>query len=86
MPITYEVPQTPIASIHKNALKALEDSSWVEAMQEELLQFKIQKVLVQDDLPRGMRVIGTKWVFRNKKDAIGIVIRNKARLVAQGYT
>jgi hypothetical protein len=33
-----------------------------------------------------MKVIGTKWVFRNKKDERGIVIRNKARLVAQGYT
>ncbi|GKC74603.1 putative ribonuclease H-like domain-containing protein, partial [Tanacetum coccineum] len=30
--------------------------------------------------------IGTKWVFRNKKDERGIVLRNKARLVAQGYT
>ncbi|GJX31911.1 putative ribonuclease H-like domain-containing protein [Tanacetum coccineum] len=33
-----------------------------------------------------MRAIGTKWVFRNKKDERGIVVRNKARLVAQGYT
>ncbi|GJV93926.1 putative ribonuclease H-like domain-containing protein [Tanacetum coccineum] len=32
------------------------------------------------------RAIGTKWVFKNKKDERGIVIRNKARLVAQGYT
>ncbi|GKB29628.1 putative ribonuclease H-like domain-containing protein, partial [Tanacetum coccineum] len=32
------------------------------------------------------RAIGTKWVYRNKKDERGIVIRNKARLVAQGYT
>nr|GEX88408.1 copia protein [Tanacetum cinerariifolium] len=32
------------------------------------------------------RAIGTKWVFRNKKDKRGIVIRNKARLVAQGFT
>ncbi|KAJ9561819.1 hypothetical protein OSB04_006979 [Centaurea solstitialis] len=38
------------------------------------------------DLPRGHRVIGTKWVFRNKTDERGIVIKNKARLVAQGYT
>ncbi|GJR48061.1 retrovirus-related pol polyprotein from transposon TNT 1-94 [Tanacetum coccineum] len=38
------------------------------------------------DLPNGKRAIGTKWVFRNKKDERGIVIRNKARLVAQGYT
>nr|GEW10966.1 putative ribonuclease H-like domain-containing protein [Tanacetum cinerariifolium] len=38
------------------------------------------------DLPYGKRSIGTKWVYRNKKDERGIVIRNKARLVAQGHT
>nr|GEW61607.1 ribonuclease H-like domain, reverse transcriptase, RNA-dependent DNA polymerase [Tanacetum cinerariifolium] len=38
------------------------------------------------DLPNGKRAIGTKWVFRNKKDERGIVVRNKARLVAQDYT
>nr|GEU52741.1 reverse transcriptase domain-containing protein [Tanacetum cinerariifolium] len=38
------------------------------------------------DLPKGKRAIGSKWVFRNKKDERGIVIRNKARLVAQGHT
>ncbi|GJU95001.1 retrovirus-related pol polyprotein from transposon TNT 1-94 [Tanacetum coccineum] len=38
------------------------------------------------DLPNGKRAIGTKWVFKNKKDERGIVIRDKARLVAQGYT
>ena len=36
--------------------------------------------------PKGHNVIGTKWVFRNKQDQDGIVVRNKARLVAQGYT
>ncbi|GJU71816.1 putative ribonuclease H-like domain-containing protein [Tanacetum coccineum] len=34
----------------------------------------------------GKRVIGTKWIYRNKKDERGIVVRNKAKLVAQGYT
>ncbi|GJT73625.1 ribonuclease H-like domain-containing protein [Tanacetum coccineum] len=38
------------------------------------------------DLPKGKRAIGTKWVYRNKKDERGIVVRNKARLVAQGFT
>ncbi|GKB63260.1 ribonuclease H-like domain-containing protein [Tanacetum coccineum] len=38
------------------------------------------------DLPNGKRAIGTKWVYRNNKDERGIVIKNKARLVAQGYT
>ncbi|GJU96795.1 ribonuclease H-like domain-containing protein [Tanacetum coccineum] len=36
--------------------------------------------------PHGMKVIGTKWVYRNKRDERGVVVRNKARLVAQGYT
>ncbi|GKE31089.1 putative ribonuclease H-like domain-containing protein, partial [Tanacetum coccineum] len=38
------------------------------------------------DLPNDKRAIGTKCVFRNKKDERGIIVRNKARLVAQGYT
>ncbi|GKC69915.1 putative ribonuclease H-like domain-containing protein, partial [Tanacetum coccineum] len=65
----------------KRVTKSLSDSSWVEAMQEELLQFKLQKVWVLVDLPKGKRAIDTKWIFKNKKDKRGIVIRNKARLV-----
>ncbi|GJV31518.1 putative reverse transcriptase domain-containing protein [Tanacetum coccineum] len=56
-----------------------------QAMQEELLQFKLLNVWTLVDLPHGKKAIGTKWVFRNKKDQRGIVVRNKARLVAQGY-
>ncbi|GJT65833.1 putative ribonuclease H-like domain-containing protein [Tanacetum coccineum] len=53
-------------------------------MHEELLPFKLQEVWTLVDLPKRKRAIGTKWVFRNKKDERGIVIKNKARLVAQG--
>ncbi|GJU35349.1 putative ribonuclease H-like domain-containing protein [Tanacetum coccineum] len=70
----------------KKVIQALEDPSWIEAMQEELLQFELQNVWTLVDLPNGKRAIGTKWVIRNKKDERGIVVRNKARLVAQGYT
>ncbi|GJT88020.1 putative ribonuclease H-like domain-containing protein [Tanacetum coccineum] len=70
----------------KKVIQALTDPSWIEAMQDELLQFKLQKVWTLVDLPYGKRAIGTKWVYRNKKDDRGIVVRNKARLVAQGYT
>ncbi|GKD49149.1 putative ribonuclease H-like domain-containing protein, partial [Tanacetum coccineum] len=66
----------------KKIVKALQDDSWVQAMQEELLQFKLQQVWVLVDLPHGMKVIGTKWVYRNKRDERGVVVRNKARLVA----
>ncbi|GJX66987.1 putative ribonuclease H-like domain-containing protein [Tanacetum coccineum] len=69
----------------KKVIQALQDPSWIESMQDELLQFKLQKVWTLVDLPNGKRPIGTKWVFRNKKDERGIMIRNKARLVTQGY-
>ncbi|GJR59486.1 ribonuclease H-like domain-containing protein [Tanacetum coccineum] len=70
----------------KKVIQALKDPRWIEAMQDELLQFKLQKVWTLVDLPNGKRAIGTKWVYRNKKDERGIVINNKARLVTQGYT
>ncbi|GJR68789.1 putative ribonuclease H-like domain-containing protein [Tanacetum coccineum] len=69
----------------KKVIHALNDPSWIEAMQEELLQFKLQEVWTLVDLPNRKSAIGTKWVFRNKKDERGIMIRKKARLVAQGY-
>ncbi|GJW80366.1 putative ribonuclease H-like domain-containing protein [Tanacetum coccineum] len=47
--------------------------------------FKLQKVWILVDLPKGKREIGTKWVYRNKNDERGVVVRNKARLVALGY-
>ncbi|GJU28022.1 putative ribonuclease H-like domain-containing protein [Tanacetum coccineum] len=70
----------------KMVIHVLKDPSWIESMQEELLQFKLQKEWTLVDLPNRKRAIGTKWVFRNKKDERGIMIRNKARLVAQEYT
>ncbi|GJS13317.1 putative ribonuclease H-like domain-containing protein [Tanacetum coccineum] len=69
----------------KKVSHALADESWVEVMQEELLQFKLQDVWVLCNLPIGKRVIGTYWVFRNKRDDRGTMIKNKARLVAQGF-
>ncbi|GJW22644.1 retrovirus-related pol polyprotein from transposon TNT 1-94, partial [Tanacetum coccineum] len=65
--------------------KALGDESWIVAMQEELNQFIANDVWELVPQPKNMTIIGTKWVFRNKLDENGIVSRNKARLVAQGY-
>ncbi|GJW73009.1 putative ribonuclease H-like domain-containing protein [Tanacetum coccineum] len=54
-------------------------------MQEEQLHFNIQKFWILVDLPFGKKAIGSKWVYRNKNDERGVIIRNKSRLVAQGY-
>nr|GEY16397.1 putative ribonuclease H-like domain-containing protein [Tanacetum cinerariifolium] len=69
----------------RSVAQALEDPSWVDAMQEEMQPFKFQNVWVLVDLPPGKYAIGTKWILKNKRDARGIVDYNKARLVAQGH-
>ncbi|GKB20703.1 retrovirus-related pol polyprotein from transposon TNT 1-94 [Tanacetum coccineum] len=69
----------------KNINEALKGENWVMAMQEELNQFKTNDVWELVLSPMDMTIIGTKWVYRNKLDENGVVTRNKARLVAQGY-
>ncbi|KAG9457652.1 hypothetical protein H6P81_002160 [Aristolochia fimbriata] len=65
---------------------ALRDEFWIRAMQEELEQFSRNQVWILVPRPANVNVIGTKWVFKNKTDEEGNVVRNKARLVAQDYT
>ena len=55
------------------------------AMHDELNKFKKNNVWTLVDRPRDHPIIGTKWVYRNKLNKKGEVIRNKARLVAKGY-
>ena len=54
-------------------------------MQEELNQIKRNKTWEIVPRPIDKNVIGTKWVFRNKLNEDGKVIKNKARLVCKGY-
>ncbi|GKA22284.1 retrovirus-related pol polyprotein from transposon TNT 1-94 [Tanacetum coccineum] len=69
----------------KRSLIVLTLPGWVDAMQDELNQFARNKVWTLVPAPYGKTIIGSKWVFRNKRDETGIVTKNKARLVAQGY-
>jgi hypothetical protein len=64
----------------------LSDSSWVNVMHEELVNFERNQVWTLVGSPHGVNVIDTKWVFKNKHGEDGEVMRNKARLVAQGYS
>ncbi|GKE81824.1 ribonuclease H-like domain-containing protein [Tanacetum coccineum] len=67
-------------AIAQESNPSIKRSKLDRSYEEELLQFKLQQVWTLVDLPNGKRVIGTKWVYRNRKDERGIVIRNKARL------
>ncbi|KAH9779609.1 hypothetical protein KPL71_007757 [Citrus sinensis] len=69
----------------KSFADAENNESWIMAMQEELNQFERNNVWELVPNPEHQSIIGTKWVFRNKMDESGVVVRNKARLVAQGY-
>jgi hypothetical protein len=60
----------------------LNDSDWINAMHEKLNNFTRNQVWELVERPKNYNVIGTKWVFRNKQDQDGVVVRNKARLVA----
>nr|AAP53706.1 retrotransposon protein, putative, unclassified [Oryza sativa Japonica Group] len=70
----------------KDVSHALTDESWINAMHEELENFERNKVWTLVEPPSGHNVIGTKWVFKNKQNEDGLIVRNKARLVAQGFT
>ena len=70
----------------KKVDKALEDADWIKFMHEELHQFIRNDVWELVPRPKDANVIGTKWIFKNKSNEHGTVIRNKSRLVAQGYT
>jgi hypothetical protein len=64
---------------------ALRDLDWVVATKEELNNFKHNEIWSLVERPK-QNVVGTEWVFRNKQDEHGVVTRNKAWLVAKGYS
>ena len=66
--------------------KALQYENWVGSMHKELNQFVRNDVWELLPRPKDTHVINTKWIFRNKIDEDGEIIRNNSRLVAQGYT
>ena len=70
----------------KKVEEALKDENWVESMHQKLHQFVRNDVWELVPRPKDTHAISTKWIFKNKTDEDGEVVRNKSRLVAQGYT
>ena len=69
----------------QNVREACKDECWIKAMDEELEQIERNNTWELVPRPKDKNVIGTKWVFKNKLNENGEVIRNKARLVCKGY-
>jgi hypothetical protein len=69
----------------KNFIEASKYDHWVKAMNEELDQIEKNNTWEMVQRPEGKNVIGSKWIFKNKLNEKGQVIRNKARLVCKVY-
>ncbi|GJZ25497.1 retrovirus-related pol polyprotein from transposon TNT 1-94 [Tanacetum coccineum] len=69
----------------KNFKQAMTEPSWIEAMQEEIHEFKRLEVWELVPCPDKVFLIKLKWTYKVKKDEFGGVLKNKARLVAQGF-
>ncbi|GKD99469.1 copia protein [Tanacetum coccineum] len=63
----------------------MEESCWIEAMQEEIHEFKRLEVWKIVPRPDKAMIISLKWIFKVKLDEYGGVLKNKTRLVAKGY-
>jgi hypothetical protein len=69
----------------KNFNEANKDDHWVKAMNDELDHIEKNNTWEMVQIPKGKNVIGSKWIFKNKLNEQGQVIKNKARLVYKGY-
>jgi hypothetical protein len=65
---------------------ALSDTNWVNSMHEELEYFERNQVWELVEPPTNCHPIGTKWVWKKKEGENGMVVKNKSRLVAQGFS
>ncbi|GJW62993.1 putative reverse transcriptase, RNA-dependent DNA polymerase [Tanacetum coccineum] len=89
MPVS-PIPTTRVHKYHplEQIIRDIHSAPQTRRMKKNVTEHKVEpkKVWTLVELPYGKRAIGTKWVYKNKKDDRGIVVRNKARLVAQDYT
>ncbi|GKF01403.1 retrovirus-related pol polyprotein from transposon TNT 1-94, partial [Tanacetum coccineum] len=69
----------------KNFKQAMTESSWIDAMQEEIHKFERLEVWELVLCPDKVLLIKLKWIYKVKTDEFGRVLKNNARLVAQGF-
>ncbi|GKC98452.1 retrovirus-related pol polyprotein from transposon TNT 1-94, partial [Tanacetum coccineum] len=69
----------------KNFKQAMTELSWIDAMQEEIYEFERQQVWEFVPCLDKVLLIKLKWIYKVKTDEFGGVLKNKARLIAQGF-
>ncbi|GJY91860.1 retrovirus-related pol polyprotein from transposon TNT 1-94 [Tanacetum coccineum] len=77
---------TPLELLEpKDFKQAITKPSWIDAMQEEIHEFERLQVWELVPCPKKFMLIKQKWIYKVKTDEFGGVLKNKARLVAQGF-
>jgi hypothetical protein len=80
------VKEAAVPTIFKGALASSDRDKWISAMKEKLESLRHHGMYKLTNLPSGRRAVGSKWVFKIKRDSERKPIRYKARLVAQEFT
>ena len=67
-------------------MRSVNSSKWTVAMDDEMKSMSANKVWDLEEIPKGAKILGYKWVYKTKSNSKGNVERYKARLVAKGFT
>ena len=70
----------------EEAMRSVNSSKWTAAMEDEMKSMSASKVWDLEEIPKGTKTVGCKWVYKTKCDSKGNIERYKARLVAKGFT
>jgi hypothetical protein len=71
---------------YEEVMRSPHSSKWREAMEDEMRSMSANQVWKLEDIPKGVKIVGCKWVYKIKRDSKGNTDRFKARFVAKGFT
>ena len=63
---------------YEEAMRSVHSSKWLEAMEDEMKSMNSNGVWDLEDIPKGVKIVGCKWVYKIKRDSKGNVERFKA--------
>jgi hypothetical protein len=70
----------------EEAMRSAHSSKWLEAMEDEMGSMSTNKVWASEEIPKGAKIVGCKWVHKTKCDSKQKIESFKTRLVAKGFT
>jgi hypothetical protein len=71
---------------YEEVMRSPHSSKWCEAMEDEMMSMSANQVWKLEEIPKGAKTVGCKWVYKIKRDSKENIDRFKARLMAKGFT